>query len=91
MTGFGTGIEQALGNSYHCRGWGSPIEEDLVVGQSRHEFGVFVEDKLHRVFRTDVDDAVSFIETEARNYIKMQERENPTAKYQLKKLQWVDC
>lgn len=45
MTG-STGIEQALGNSYRCRDWCSPIEEDLVVGQSRHEFGVFVDDKL---------------------------------------------
>ncbi len=91
MKGWGIGIEQAWGNSYRCRGWGSPIDDDLRIGQSRHEFGVFVDDKLENVFRTDVDDVVSLIEIDARNYIKMQEQENPTAKYQLKKLQWVDC
>ena len=66
-------------------------ENDLSVGQSRYEFGVFVQDKLHQIFRTDVGDAIQIIEREARKYIEQQEQENPTTKYQLKRLQWVDC
>ena len=91
MTGWGAGIEKTLGNNYRSRGWGLPIDDDLRIGQSRHEYGVFVEDKLQKVFSTDVDDAVSFIETEAKRYIERQEQENPETKYQLKKLQWVNC
>jgi len=56
MTGWRTGIEGTLSNDFHCRGWGSPIEDDLRIGQSRHEYGVFADDKLQKVFRTDVKD-----------------------------------
>ena len=87
MTGWGAGIERTLGNNYRSRGWGSPIDDDLKIGQSRYEFGVFLEDKLHKVFRTDDEKSTAFIETEARKYIERQEQEKPTSKYQLKQLQ----
>ena len=65
--------------------------DDLSIGQCRYEFGVFAQCTLQKVFRTDVEDAATLAELEARKYIEMQRQNNPTIDYELKMLQWVDC
>lgn len=73
-------------------GWSFGIEDDFRVGVCKYEIGVFEKGKQNpqKIFRTDVENAITIIETEARKYIAHMQLGNPDVSYQLKKLEWVD-
>ena len=65
-------------------GWGTGIRENLLTGVSRHEVQVLEDGSLIKVFRTDVDQCKSTIESESRRYVANMQEENPTKSYDLR-------
>ena len=60
--------------------------------RGRYEVGIFEEGKRHplKIFKTDVEDAITTLEAEAYNYIKYLQRQDPDKRYHVKKLERLD-